>query len=75
MATIGQEYLSTKEAAEYLGVSHTTLKQWRLHKSLYSPPWYRIGTLVKYRLSDLDSRMQESKTDIAKKLRDADHDV
>jgi predicted DNA-binding transcriptional regulator AlpA len=44
--------LSRKEAAEFLGVSETTLAIWKSSKR-YPLPCIKIGGLAKYRTSDL----------------------
>lgn len=52
--TIQKELLSAKEASEYLGVTEGTLAVWRCDKR-YSLTYIKVGHLVKYRKSDLDS--------------------
>lgn len=50
-------WMSSEEAAEYLGVDATTLRAWRL-SGRYALPFYRIGTrAVRYRKEDLDAWM------------------
>lgn len=44
--------LNTLEAAEYLGVSYSTLEHWRL--ACKGPDYVRIGYQVRYRDHDLD---------------------
>lgn len=44
--------LSRKQAAEILGVSPNTLAVWTCHKK-QALPIVKLGTLVKYRYSDL----------------------
>ncbi len=46
--------LSTEEAAEYIGVQPQTLALWR-STGRYKIPYLKIGRLVKYRQSDLDT--------------------
>lgn len=38
--------LSSKQAAEFLGISSGTLENWRLKN--YGPPYIKYGNLVKY---------------------------
>lgn len=47
------ELFSTKQAAQYLGVSHRTLEGWRLRGG--GPRYLRLGArkCVRYRLEDL----------------------
>ncbi|MCA9804832.1 MAG: helix-turn-helix domain-containing protein [Cyanobacteria bacterium HKST-UBA02] len=56
----GDQLLSRKEAAGYLGVSPQTLAIWHC-TSRYPLPVVKIGRLAKYRKSDLDSFI-ESRT-------------
>lgn len=48
------DLLTRKEAAEYLGITASTLAVWACVKR-YKLPYIKIGRLVKYRRSDLDS--------------------
>lgn len=41
------------EAAEFLGISVSTIRRWRLNGS--GPRWIRIGTSIRYPLADLES--------------------
>jgi excisionase family DNA binding protein len=50
---IGQQYLSSEEAAVYLGISVKTVRDWR-HKG-QGPPSYKLGGLVRYDLRELDA--------------------
>ena len=46
--------LSTKQAAEYLGLSASTLEKWRLQGK--GPAWKRLGAkLVRYPLPELEA--------------------
>lgn len=44
--------ITSKEAAQYLGVCPSTLTKWRI-KNRYNLPFIRIGKMCKYRLNDL----------------------
>jgi len=46
--------LNSKETAEYLGVSQDTLSVWRSVRR-YNIPFIKVGRLVKYRKSALDT--------------------
>jgi predicted DNA-binding transcriptional regulator AlpA len=51
--------LSPREAAQYLGVSVSTLKNWRAKKS--GPRWTHCGArLVAYRPADLEKFLDEN---------------
>src|SRR5437763_344480 len=46
--------LTTKEAAEYLGIGESTLEKWRCSGS--GPEFERVGTrIVRYRISSLET--------------------
>lgn len=47
--------MTTIEAAEYLGLSDSTLEGWRWQKKRGTPKHYRIGHYVYYRQRDLDA--------------------
>lgn len=46
--------LSAREAANYLGITEQTLATWRCNKR-YGIPYVKVGRLVKYRQSSLDT--------------------
>ena len=46
------EFLTTNQAAEYLGLSRFTLAAWR--KCDQGPPYVRFGVAVRYSRRDLD---------------------
>jgi excisionase family DNA binding protein len=52
------DYLTAQEAADYLRSSPSTLAKRRLDGS--GPIFYRIGTSIRYRRSDLDHWMGQS---------------
>lgn len=49
--------LTRKEAAQYLGVSSSTLANWASKKT-FELPYFRVGKAVRYRKSDLDAFIQ-----------------
>ena len=53
-------FMTTKEAAEYLGVAPNTLLMWRCTKR-YGLPYYKVGRLVRYRREDLDAFIERRK--------------
>jgi hypothetical protein len=46
------DYMTEKEAADYLGKKKGTLRHWRYHTKT-GPVYYKVGATVFYRLSDL----------------------
>jgi excisionase family DNA binding protein len=48
--------LSNADAAAYLGISPKTLNDWR--SAGRGPDYLKIGTLVRYRQSDLDAFLE-----------------
>ena len=49
-----EQKLDTPAAAEYLGLSHTTLETWRANGKSGQPPFYKVGRKVFYLQHDLD---------------------
>jgi excisionase family DNA binding protein len=45
--------LTRKEASKFLGVKENTLAVWATNKR-YNLPFYKVGRLVKYKISDLE---------------------
>lgn len=53
------EFLTTEEAARYLGISNSTLTHYRMIG--ISPPYVKIGPrFVRYNRSDLDQWLMEN---------------
>ncbi len=52
------DLLSRREAAAYLGITERTLAVWACVKR-YNLPYVKIGRLVKYRRSDLDTFIEK----------------
>ena len=61
------KWMTSQEAASYLGIQEQTLAAWRCTKR-HVIPFTRVGRLVRYRLPDLDkwitkaSRSREDRT-------------
>jgi excisionase family DNA binding protein len=55
-------WLSTRQAAEHLGVQETTLQQWR-HRRSKNLPYSKIGKIVRYRLADVEAFLAENIVD------------
>lgn len=53
-----QKLFSDKEAANYLGVAASTMRNWRYTGT--GPTYGRVGRLIKYRKEDLDEYYEHS---------------
>jgi excisionase family DNA binding protein len=60
MLQANTDLFNTQQAAEYLGVTVSTLEVWRCTKR-YNIPFIKVGRLVKYRKAALDTFL-ESRT-------------
>jgi len=60
MTSIIQKLVSEKEACKILDCRPNTLAVWRTNKR-YDLPFYKIGRLVKYKISDLEEFIQEGR--------------
>jgi hypothetical protein len=60
MTNIIQKLVSEKEACKILDCRPNTLAVWRTNKR-YNLPFYKIGRLVKYKISDLEEFIQEGR--------------
>ncbi len=56
------EWLTRKEAAEYLGMSVHTLANWVQDPDI-SLPFYKVGKMVRYKKSDLDEFQEKCRID------------
>lgn len=56
--TLEKVFLSNSEAKAYLGVSDTTLKNWRAEGRLR---YYKIGALIWYEKADIDRFIRKHK--------------
>lgn len=61
MTDIATNYLSTVEAAAWLGLSPRTLDAYRVRGG--GPAFHRFGRIVRYRLADLDDWAAERRMD------------
>lgn len=57
------ELLNSDQAAAYIGVSPGTLEVWRCTKR-YHIPFIKVGRLVRYRKSELDSFLEQRTIDV-----------
>jgi len=53
--TVGNDMLTTAEAAQLLGLAKSTLNKWRVYGT--GPTFIKLGRAVRYRRSDLDAYM------------------
>lgn len=62
--------LTEKEAAQYLGVSRSTLAQSRMNgfreNRFVPPPFVKIGRAVRYIKQDLDSWLMKQRVDLSR---------
>lgn len=49
-----KSWLTTKEAAEFLGLNAMTLTNWRSSQREGQPPYHKFGGTVKYRRTELE---------------------
>jgi len=57
------QYLTTKEAAQYLGMSESWLNQRRMAGKF--PAYFKVGRLVRYAKEDLDRWVRMNKKEVA----------
>ncbi len=51
---MAEEFLNTEQAAEYLGITPSTLQRWRSEKQPNQPPFCPFGKRILYRKSSLE---------------------
>ena len=61
LAPIAAEYLTTEQAAGYLGLSAEFLEVARYRGDGSGPPFIKLQRLVRYRRADLDAWMEQRK--------------
>ena len=59
--------LTTKEAADFLGIPARTLENWRCNQK-YNLPYIKIGRLIRYRMIDLVAWVNSSRITIDKDI-------
>lgn len=52
-------WLNDRQAADQLGVSVSTLRNWR--QAGTGPTWYKLGTAVRYKGEDLDAYLKDAR--------------
>ncbi|MBA43588.1 MAG: DNA-binding protein [Magnetococcales bacterium] len=63
--TEGKKTLSSKEAAEFLGLAEDTLRWKRHHGKKDQPPYYKVGPRIVYDLDDLKEYRDSKRVDPA----------
>ena len=63
--------ITTQEAADFLGVTKGTLEVWR-SQGRYNIPYIKIGSKVRYRMSDLVAFIEERVTNKYEDKEEAD---
>jgi excisionase family DNA binding protein len=58
-----KEYISTEQAAEYLGVSVHTISSWRRGDENSGPAYTRLGGKVVYLIADLDAWVESCRVE------------
>jgi excisionase family DNA binding protein len=53
----GKQLFTERQAADYLSISGMTLATWRCRRK-YNLPFVRIGSSIRYRLSDLEKFLE-----------------
>jgi hypothetical protein len=61
----GERFVTTREAAEFLGLSEKTLIDWRYRKSKIGPPFHVFGSRRMYSVEDLDCWAAKTRRDYA----------
>jgi predicted DNA-binding transcriptional regulator AlpA len=55
-STDPRRFMDTKQTADYLGISASTLTKWRMHGR--GPRYFNFGSLVRYDVSDADAYIE-----------------
>ena len=59
MTNLKDKLLTRKEASQFLGIQENTLAVWATNKR-YNLPFYKVGRLVKYKITDLEKFIQDN---------------
>lgn len=55
--------MDRKEAAKYIGIAPGTLANWD-STGRFNIPKYRIGRLIRYKIEDLDTWLEEQREEV-----------
>lgn len=58
-----KRFINITELAKYLGVKNSTVYSWVHIKAI---PYFKIGRLVKFELTTIDSWIEEKKVDMSR---------
>jgi excisionase family DNA binding protein len=53
-----RKIINTREAAEYLGLTESTLEKWRCYGT--GPRFCKVGRSVRYRMADIEKYLTEN---------------
>ena len=67
------EWLTSDEAAVFIGVTPGTLQVWRCNRVPHQPPYYKVGRKVQYLRADLDEWLKARRVADFERGRDADY--
>src|SRR5487761_175828 len=56
--TARKQYVREQEAADFMGVKVSTLRSWRLLRSMHGPPFTRVGRMVICPMAELEEHMR-----------------
>lgn len=59
---IKDKLLSTKELAEYLGISEWTIAHYRTYGT--GPEYLKLGNYVRYKVSDIEAWLEKKKREL-----------
>ena len=62
MVKIAPRYLTSRQAAEYMGISYQTLRNWKYERKPVPVSILLAGTFERYDIKDLDAFMEERKS-------------
>ena len=68
MENISRKWLNELQASEYLGISRSALRMWRVKR--IGPAFYRAGSkAIRYRRDDLDRFLEDRKVETVDSIR------
>jgi predicted DNA-binding transcriptional regulator AlpA len=59
-----EQWFSTNELADFLGIDPSSLRRWRTARPPQGPPWVKVSDRVTvYRRADVDAWLRSRRTD------------